>query len=154
MQMSEFHETPTKYTVKYIACSLKWYINYASWMVVLLCTFKLLRALLLHCASYIMVGWVIYCNGCKFLGRQVWANRTDPDQTAPEGVIKVYTVCHSARIFYTHYYMRHIMRKRVFAICEQQRRRSACAPTQSDQHLCFRYVDSIIILAKSKISRL
>ena len=30
----------------------------------------------------------------------------------------------------------HVMRKPVFAICEQQRRRSACASAQSDQHLC------------------
>ena len=29
-----------------------------------------------------------------------------------------------------------IMRKPVYAICEQQRRRSACASAQSDQHLC------------------
>ena len=28
------------------------------------------------------------------------------------------------------------MRKPVYAICKQQRRRSACASTQSDQHLC------------------
>ena len=34
------------------------------------------------------------------------------------------------------YSMSHIMRKPVYAICEQQRRRSACASTQSDQHLC------------------
>ena len=30
----------------------------------------------------------------------------------------------------------HVMRKPVFAICEQQRCRSACASAQSDQHLC------------------
>ena len=30
----------------------------------------------------------------------------------------------------------HIMTKPAFAICEQQRRRSACASGQSDQHLC------------------
>ena len=30
----------------------------------------------------------------------------------------------------------HIMRKPVYAICEQQRRRSACASAQSDQRLC------------------
>ena len=28
------------------------------------------------------------------------------------------------------------MRKPVYAVCEQQRRRSACTSTQSDQHLC------------------
>ena len=33
-------------------------------------------------------------------------------------------------------YMSHIMRKIVYAIREQQRRRSACASTQFDQHLC------------------
>ena len=42
-----------------------------------------------------------------------------------------------------------------YAICEQQRRRSACACTQSDRHLCFRWLAGIIpILAKSKMSRL
>ena len=30
----------------------------------------------------------------------------------------------------------HIMRKPVYTICEQQRRRSACASAQSDQRLC------------------
>ena len=32
--------------------------------------------------------------------------------------------------------MSHVMRKPVYAICEQQRRRSACASVQSDQRLC------------------
>ena len=31
----------------------------------------------------------------------------------------------------------HVMRKPVFAICVQQRRRSACASAQSDQRLCY-----------------
>ena len=45
------------------------------------------------------------------------------------------------------------MRKPVYEICAQQRRKSASA--QSDKHLCFHYLDSTIpILAKSKISRL
>ena len=34
------------------------------------------------------------------------------------------------------YEMSHLMRKPVLAICEQQRRRSAWASAQSDQHLC------------------
>ena len=34
------------------------------------------------------------------------------------------------------FHMSHVMRKLVFAICEQQRRRSACASMQSDQRLC------------------
>ena len=33
-------------------------------------------------------------------------------------------------------YLNHVRRKPVFAICEQQRRRSACASAQTDQHLC------------------
>ena len=33
--------------------------------------------------------------------------------------------------------MSHIMRKPVYATCEQQRCRSACASVQSDQHLCY-----------------
>ena len=36
------------------------------------------------------------------------------------------------------------MRKPVYAICKQQRRRSACASPQSGQRLCFRLLDSII----------
>ena len=33
-------------------------------------------------------------------------------------------------------YLSHVMRKSVYAICEQQRRRSAIASAQSDQNLC------------------
>ena len=33
-------------------------------------------------------------------------------------------------------YMGHVMIKSVYAICEQQRCRSACSSTQSDQRLC------------------
>ena len=41
-----------------------------------------------------------------------------------------------------------------YAICEQQRCRSACASTQSDQHFCFHCLDSVrCILAISKLSR-
>ena len=36
----------------------------------------------------------------------------------------------------TRYYMGLLMRKPVFALCEQQRLRSACASAKSDQHLC------------------
>ena len=42
--------------------------------------------------------------------------------------------------------MSHITRKPVYAICKQQRRRSACASVQSDQHLCSHCLDSIIYL--------
>ena len=44
----------------------------------------------------------------KFLGRQVWPNSVDPDQTA-EGAsdceIQIYTACFSFSIFLTHYSM-------------------------------------------------
>ena len=51
--------------------------------------------------------------------------------------------------------MSRIMRKPVYAICEQQRRRSACTSAQSDQHLCFCCLDSIISLVSiSEISSL
>ena len=39
----------------------------------------------------------------------------------------------------------HVMRKPVYAICEQQRRRSACTSAQYDQHVV-RYLDNIIPL--------
>ena len=52
-----------------------------------------------------------------------------------------------------HWEMSHVMRKPVHAICEQQRRRSACASAQSDQRLCFRWLDSMIpLLAIAEIS--
>ena len=35
-----------------------------------------------------------------------------------------------------HVYMSHVVRKTVFAISRQQRRRSACASVQSDQSVC------------------
>ena len=35
------------------------------------------------------------------------------------------------------HYLSHIIRKPVYAMCKQQRRRSTCASVQSDQHLCF-----------------
>ena len=47
------------------------------------------------------------------------------------------------------------MRKPVYAICEQQRRRSTCASAQSDQRLCCSLPDSIIpLLAIAEGSRL
>ena len=47
------------------------------------------------------------------------------------------------------------MRKPVFAICEQQKRRSVFATGQFDQPLCFRCLDSIIPLVSiSEISSL
>ena len=42
--------------------------------------------------------------------------------------------------------MSHAMRKPVYALCEQQKRRSACASAQSDQRLCFRCLDIMIAL--------
>ena len=40
------------------------------------------------------------CNDPKFLDRQVWPNRVDPNQTAPlSSLIRVHTVCHSVSIF-------------------------------------------------------
>ena len=42
----------------------------------------------------------------------------------------------SSKIRISQDYLSHIVRKPVYAICEQQRRRSACAAAQSDQHLC------------------
>ena len=38
------------------------------------------------------------------------------------------------------------MRKPVYAICKQERRRSACASAQPDQRVCFRCLDNIITL--------
>ena len=47
------------------------------------------------------------------------------------------------------------MRKPVYAICEQQRRRSACTSAQSDQRFFVRCLDSIISLVSiSEISSL
>ena len=49
-------------------------------------------------------------------------------------------------MLYAVLYMSHVMGKPVFAICEQQRCRWACAFRQSDQHICFRCLDGIISL--------
>ena len=43
-----------------------------------------------------------YRNDPKFSDRQVWANSADPDQTRSSR-IRVYTVCHSVCISWTHY---------------------------------------------------
>ena len=40
-------------------------------------------------------------------------------------------------------HMSHVMRKPAYAICDQQRRRSASASAQSDQHLFVRCLDNI-----------
>ena len=42
----------------------------------------------------------------------------------------------TCRLSWCNPYLSNVMRKPVFVICEQQRRRSACASAQSDQHLC------------------
>ena len=44
----------------------------------------------------------LYSNDPKFLDMYAWANSADPDQT---GLIRVYTVCHSVCIVWTHYSM-------------------------------------------------
>ena len=49
---------------------------------------------------------------------------------------------------YNHY-LSHVMRKPVYAICKQQRRRSACASAQSDQRL---YCCIISLVSISEIS--
>ena len=51
---------------------------------------------------------------------------------------------------YNHY-LSHVMRKPVYAICKQQRRRSACASAQSDQRICCCIISLVSI---SKISSL
>ena len=53
------------------------------------------------------------------------------------------------------YQVGHVMRKPVYAISEQQRLRSDCASTQSDQQFCSSLLCSIIpIVAKPKVSSL
>ena len=50
--------------------------------------------------------------------------------------------------------MSHVMRKPVYAMCKQQRRRSAYASAQSDQRFVVRCLDSISLVSISEISRL
>ena len=45
----------------------------------------------------------LYCNVPKFSDRYAWANSADPDQRS--SLIRVYIVCHSVCIFWTHYSM-------------------------------------------------
>ena len=40
-------------------------------------------------------------------------------------------------VTWLYWYLSRVMRKPIYAICEQQMRRSACASAESDQHLCF-----------------
>ena len=41
------------------------------------------------------------------------------------------------RVQYIEDNMSHDVRKPVFMVCKQQRRRPACASAQTDQHLCY-----------------
>ena len=50
------------------------------------------------------VGCLIFGNEPKFLDKQVWANIVDLDQTAPEGLIRICTVCHSIYNLYKLFY--------------------------------------------------
>ena len=47
------------------------------------------------------------------------------------------------------------MKKTAFCICENKGADQLCGNHETDQHLCFRYMDSTIpLLSKSEISRL
>ena len=87
---------------------------------------------------------ILYQNCSLFLNNHnghnwVWANSVDPDQTPAPAVWA--RSCENVS----------------YAICEQQRCRSACASAQSDQHLCCSllrqydiytcYIQSFVILA-------
>ena len=50
--------------------------------------------------------------------------------------VSIYSYIKSVLGSSNNYQMSHVLRKPVFAICEQQRRRSACASAHSDQQLC------------------
>ena len=56
---------------------------------------------------YLGFHYLLYRNDPKFLDRYAWANSADPDQNAPRrsSLIRVYTVCHSICIVWTHYSM-------------------------------------------------
>ena len=72
-------------------------------------------------------SYIVYANG-KCCCKTGWTSR----------LTLAITVCFCDKSFShgpTH--LSHIMRKPVYAMSEQQRRRSACASTQSDQHLCY-----------------
>ena len=76
---------------------------------------------------------MIHCWGCWLLGHM---------RLRTEGAwLQMIWACyynHSCALSqFVMHYLSPIMRKPVFATCEQQRRRSACASTQSDQHLCY-----------------
>ena len=54
------------------------------------------------------------------------------------GVRKCENACSEQCYFtYMQFYLSHVMRKLVYATCEQQRNRSACKSAQSDQRLCY-----------------
>ena len=109
---------------------------------------------------------VKYRKNLKFSGQTGLSKQCRPRSDCSWSLIRVYTVCHSFCVLLRHYcmvksywsnfrfitaiissapistmftvghYMSHVMRKPVYVICEQQRRRSDCTSAQSDQHLC------------------
>ena len=50
--------------------------------------------------------------------------------------------------------MNHVRTKPIYAICEQQKGRSACASVQSNQHLCYSLLSIIPLVSKQEIPRL
>ena len=101
----------------------------------------------------------LYCCGFMKLQRQLCDGNADAnaDDLDDYKYLFLYLCCCCCLFFFCFFFcfvlvffcfffhkelMGHIMRNPVFVICEQQRRRLACASTQSDQRLCCSLLDS------------
>ena len=78
----------------------------------------------------------------RWLHQNVWDHlkKSQGEKTNPHFIYKYLRPKKTLLFFQSHLItinnMSHIVRKPVYTICKQQRRRSACASAQSDQHLC------------------
>ena len=102
---------------------------------------------------YFHGGFALFVN--PLLTPQTFILRTDTqtcfqDKTEPPLIMAIWSIYKS--LYFCSVSL--IMRKPVFAPCEQQRRRSACASAQSDQRLCCRLDNIIPLVSISKISSL
>ena len=68
------------------------------------CFYEFREMLVTRCSHPTMFGQIpVFGMLPKFSDRYAWANSADPDQTS--SLIRVYTVCHSVCIVWTHYSM-------------------------------------------------
>ena len=100
-----------------LSCILWLYLYMCTWAVMALCINKVSYRNYMRLYNKMHRKWsfnlkmlqnlckrihALYRNDPKFSDRYAWANSADPDRSS---LIRVYTVCHSVCIFWTHYSM-------------------------------------------------